>query len=195
MYSVESFIFAFMTLFVILDPFASIPAFLMMTGKMNDADRKGVAHKAVLLAGLLAFIFLISGMTLLNFLGISLSSFKVAGGIILGIMGLETILGFEVHGKKKEDKDSIAVLIATPLLTGPGVITTVIVLSTQVGQLVTGAAALLALAMAYIILHFAPLLRKALGEKAINVFSKIMGLLLLALAVEFIRTGLAATLG
>ncbi len=187
----DQFIFAFVTLFVILDPFASIPAFFMLTRKMNDDERRAVAHKAVLLAAILAFVFLFAGNLLLDKLGISLSSFKVAGGIILGIMGLETILGFSVSREKKEDKDSIAVLIATPLLTGPGMITTVIVLGQQVGQLVTAAAALLALAVAFVVLHYAPLLRNALGDRVINVFSKIMGLILLALAVEFIRTGLA----
>ncbi|MBI5225777.1 MarC family protein [Candidatus Micrarchaeota archaeon] len=187
----DQFIYAFVTLFVILDPFASIPAFLTLTRKLSDEDRRAVAHKAVLLAGILAFVFLFSGQTILNMLGVSLSSFKIAGGIVLGLMGLETILGFEINGNKEKDNDSIAVLIATPLLTGPGVITTSILLGHQVGLMVTAAAAFLALALAFIILHFAPRLHKVLGEKTINVFSKIMGLMLLALAVEFIRTGMA----
>ena len=191
----ESLVFAFGTLFVILDPFASVPAFLTLTRKLSEEERRSIAHKSVFLAAVLTYIFLFTGQSLLNVLGISLSSFKVAGGIVLGLMGLETILGFSVHSEKKEDNDSIAVPIATPLLTGPGVITTTILLSQQVGTLVTGIAAFLALGLAFIILHFAPLLKNALGEKTINVFSKIMGLMLLALAVEFIRTGLAVSLG
>lgn len=187
----ESFIYAFVTLFVILDPFASIPAFLALTRKVSDEERRRIAHKAVFLAAILAYVFLFTGQSILQVLGVTLSSFKIAGGIVLGLMGLETVLGISMHGEKKEDSDSIAVLIATPLLTGPGVITTTILLSQQVGQLVTAAAAFLALALAFIILHFAPILKKALGEKVINVFSKIMGMMLLALAVEFIRTGLA----
>lgn len=188
---IDQFIYAFVTLFVILDPFASIPAFLALTRKVSDEERRRIAHKAVFLAAILAYVFLFTGQSILSALGVTLSSFKIAGGIVLGLMGLETVLGISVHGDKKEDSDSIAVLIATPLLTGPGVITTTILLSQQVGQLVTAAAAFLALAFAFIILHFAPLLRKVLGEKVINVFSKIMGMMLLALAVEFIRTGLA----
>ena len=192
---IESIVYAFITLFVILDPFASIPAFLTLTKNLDDDERRSVAHKAVFLAAILTYVFLFTGQTILNMLGVSLSSFKIAGGIVLGLMGLETVLGFSVHGEKKEDKDSIAVLIATPLLTGPGVITTTILLSQQVGTAVTAVAALVALALAFVILHYAPLLRNALGEKAINVFSKIMGLMLLAIAVEFIRTGLAAATG
>ncbi len=188
---VDQFIYAFVTLFVILDPFASIPAFLALTRKVSDEERRRIAHRAVFLAAILAYVFLFTGESILDMLKIELSSFKIAGGIVLGLMGLETIMGFSINGKKKEDHDSIAVLIATPLLTGPGVITTTILLSQQVGMLVTAAAAFLALALAFIILHFAPLLKKALGEKVINVFSKIMGMMLLALAVEFIRTGLA----
>ncbi len=188
---IDQFIYAFVTLFVILDPFASIPAFLALTRKVSDEERRRIAHKAVFLAAILAYVFLFTGQSILQAMGISLSSFKVAGGIVLGLMGLETILGFSVKGDKKQDNDSIAVLIATPLLTGPGVITTTILLGQQVGQFLTALAAFVALGLAFIILHFAPLLKNALGEKAINVFSKIMGLLLLALAVEFIRTGLA----
>ncbi len=188
---IDQFIYAFVTLFVILDPFASIPAFLALTRKVSDEERRRIAHKAVFLAAILAYVFLFTGHGILTMLGVTLSSFKIAGGIVLGLMGLETVLGIQLKGNKKEDSDSIAVLIATPLLTGPGVITTTILLSQQVGMLVTGAAAFLALSLAFIILHFAPLLKNVLGEKVINVFSKIMGLMLLALAVEFIRTGLA----
>lgn len=191
MAAIDQFVYAFVTLFVILDPFASIPAFLTLTRKVSDEERRRIAHKAVLIAAVLAYVFLFTGQSILQMLGVTLSSFKIAGGIVLGLMGLETVLGVEINGKKKEDNDSIAVLIATPLLTGPGVITTTILLSQQVGQLVTAAAAFLALALAFVILHFAPLLKDALGEKTINIFSKIMGLMLLALAVEFIRTGLA----
>ena len=188
---VDQFIYAFVTLFVILDPFASIPAFLTLTRNVSDEERRRIAHRAVFLAAILAYVFLFTGHSILTMLGVSLSSFKVAGGIVLGLMGLETILGISIHGKKKQDHDSIAVLIATPLLTGPGVITTTILLSQQVGMTVTAVAAFVALALAFIILHFAPILKKVLGEKVINVFSKIMGMMLLALAVEFIRTGLA----
>jgi len=188
---VDQFIYAFVTLFVILDPFASIPAFLALTRNVSDEERRRIAHRAVFLAAILAYVFLFTGHSILTMLGVSLSSFKVAGGIVLGLMGLETILGISIHGKKKQDHDSIAVLIATPLLTGPGVITTTILLSQQVGMTVTAVAAFVALALAFIILHFAPILKKVLGEKVINVFSKIMGMMLLALAVEFIRTGLA----
>jgi multiple antibiotic resistance protein len=110
---------------------------------------------------------------------------------VLGLMGLETILGFlQFNGHKTKDHDSIAVLIATPLLTGPGVITSTILLSHHVGTLVTAVAAFASLFLAFVILHFAPRLHMILGDKTINVFSKIMGLMLLALAVEFIRKGI-----
>lgn len=187
----EQFVYAFIALFVILDPFASIPPFFGLTRKMSDDQRKHIARKAVLVAGILAALFLVAGSSLLGTLGISLSSFKVAGGIVLGLMGLETVLNMHFGGASKPDQDSVAILIATPLLTGPGMISTIIVLSQQVGQVTTGLAALVALLLAYAILYLAPLLRKAVGDKTIEAFSKIMGLVLLALAVEFIRTGLA----
>ncbi|MBI5035969.1 MarC family protein [Candidatus Micrarchaeota archaeon] len=186
----ESFGYAFITLFVILDPFASIPPFLTLTAKLSEKHRKSIATKASLIAGVLALLFLLTGISLLELMGISLASFKVAGGIVLGIMGLETVLGISFYKDKKEDMDSIAVLIATPLLTGPGVITSVIVLTGEVGMLFTGAAAFFALFLAWIILFNAHVLRKVAGDRVIGIFSKIMGLVLLALAIQFIKTGI-----
>lgn len=190
MVPLESFAYAFITLFVILDPFASIPPFLTLTTKLSEEHRKSIATKASLIAGVLALVFLVTGISLLELMGISLASFKVAGGIVLGIMGLETVLGISFYKDKKEDMDSIAVLIATPLLTGPGVITSVIVLTGEVGMLFTGAAAFCALFLAWITLFNAHVLRKVAGDRVIGIFSKIMGLVLLALAIQFIKTGI-----
>lgn len=127
-----SFITSFITLFVIMDPFASLPAFIALTKGFNDSQRMKSANKAVLIAGILALIFLFAGTALLDVLGISLGSFRVAGGILLALLGLETVLGFSFnHHEKKRDLNAVAVLIATPLLTGPGLLSSLILLSSN----------------------------------------------------------------
>ena len=184
---------AFVTIFVILDPLASIPPFLMLTRKAKADDRTAIANKAIIIAAVIALIAILSGNTMLNAFGVSLGSFKVAGGIVLGLMGLETVMGltFKKEGEKI-DREGVAVLIATPLLTGPGMMSTLIVLTQKSGMIATGVAAAAALVIAWVILRSAHRVTQLVGQQAINVFSKIMGLILLALAIEFIKTGLLA---
>ncbi len=185
------FMTSFVTLFVIMDPFASLPAFITLTKRFNDSQRMKAANKAVLIAGILALIFLFAGTALLDALGISLSSFRIAGGILLSLLGLETVLGFSFnHGEKKQDLNAVAVLVATPLLTGPGLLSSLILLSSQFGYWIPLSAVLTALALSWVILHYSHLLQRVVGHQIIDVSSKVMGLLLVGIGIEFIRGGL-----
>ncbi|NYZ78321.1 MarC family protein [Candidatus Micrarchaeota archaeon] len=188
-----SFITSFVTLFVIMDPFASLPAFIALTKNFNDSQRMKAANKAVLIAGILAVIFLFAGTAFLEILGISLGSFRVAGGILLALLGLETVLGFSFnHGEKKQDLNAVAVLIATPLLTGPGLLSSLILLSSQFGYWIPLGAVVAALTLSWLILHYSHLLKRVLGNQIIDISSKVMGLLLVGIGIEFIRGGLLA---
>ena len=120
----------FITLFIIMDPFASIPPFLMLTRNCKEEEMKSTANKAVLIAAVIAFIFVFGGMEILKILSITLSDFKIAGGMVLVLLGLENVLNFTLSNghNKKDVVDSVAVLIATPLLTGPGLISSLIIM-------------------------------------------------------------------
>ena len=185
---------SFLTLFVIMDPFASLPAFFSLTKKCKEKEMKQTATKAVVIAGILAVVFLFGGLEILKVLSITLDDFKIAGGIVLMLLGLENVLNFTFsHGENKEEGlESAVVLIATPLLTGPGLITTLIVLSQTQGYVPVFAALIGALLLSWIILYNATLARKILGDRVITVFSKIMGLILIALGISFIKGGLAS---
>ncbi len=183
---------SFLTLFVIMDPFASLPAFFSLTKGCKEKKMKQTATKAVVIAGILAVIFLFGGLELLQILSITLADFKIAGGIMLMLLGLENVLNFTFsHSSNKEEGlESAVVLIATPLLTGPGLITTLIVLSQTQGYLPVLIALVGALFLSWIILYYATNARKILGDRIITVFSRIMGLILLALGISFIKGGL-----
>lgn len=186
---------AFSALFVIMDPFVSIPVLLGISkGQPPEVLRKS-ADQATAVAGALIFIFLFFGMLILDSLEISIDAFKVAGGVILMLLGLELVLGFS-WSKEEEHKDvhAAAILIGTPLITGPGVITTVIVYTNSFGYAVTIIAAVLAVVVTWVILRLAGRIQKLLGPQVINVMSKIMGMLLVAMAIEFIISGLAVLL-
>lgn len=190
----EEFIRSFITLFIIMDPFMSVAFFL---GYSKDFDQKQ-KDKAIMIAiGVAAFlllVFLISGLYLLNTLGISFNGFKIAGGIILLIMGVTTVLAINISSKT-ENVSSGAILIGTPLLSGPGALTTIIILSKDYGLVIPALAAVTVLIVSYLMLKFAKNLQKFIGTEIIEIMSKVLGLLLAALAVDFIHAGIVGFIG
>jgi len=182
---------AFATLFVIMDPFASIPIFLKVA---RGREVRG-ATQAVLIAAIVLFAFLFFGHALLEVFHITLSSFKVAGGLTLGILGVELVLGMEVAGKEVEHGHPALTLIGTPMLTGPGVITMTMVLTEESGALVTACAAVGSLALSWLLLAISGLLSRAMGRNAVEITSRVMGLLVTATAVEMVVRGLRGMLG
>lgn len=182
---------AFITLIVIMDPFVSLPVLIGMTQGLTEKARKAMADRASLIAGVLMLIFFLTSNKIFNLLGIGLPSFMIAGGIVLLILGIESALGISFEkSKKSKDVHVAAVVIGTPLITGPGTITTIIVLVETKGYLVTGIAGLLSILTTWIILRQANYLYNKAGEKNIEVFSRIMGLLVAAIAIEFISKGI-----
>jgi len=191
---------AFM-LIVILDPLLSVSMFINLTKDLERTEIKRQAFVATGVAGVLMLVFLIFNDLLFDLLGIELESFKVAGGIILFILGLQIVLGLDIGGSsagpkslaspERIGKKSMAgVIIGTPIMCGPGTITTVMILGAQDGILLTVIAILLALFCIWLILVFSVQIKKVLGETVIVVLSKIIGLLLTAIAVHTIWTGI-----
>lgn len=187
---VSAFVKAFVLLFAIMDPFSSIPVFVSLTKRFSEDQRNKSANEAILVAGGIIAVFALFGIGFLNVLTISLNDFFVAGGIVIGLLGLQLMFGDESKATKPSDYQLAAVVIATPMLTGPGVISTVIVLRASEGLLVTAAAGLATLVLSWLILRNSYKLFRLLGNQFLGVFSRIMGLLLIALAVGFVRRGL-----
>jgi multiple antibiotic resistance protein len=147
----------------------------------------------VAVAGGLIFVFIFFGVLILDSLDITIDALKVGGGIILMLLGLELVLGFswskDDEGTHK-DTHAAAIIIGTPLITGPGVLTTTIVYVTEYGYIVTIAAALLSVFVTWIILRQCYRINKVIGPQVISVISKIMGMLLVAMSIQFIISGL-----
>jgi len=183
------FIKSFLLLTFILDPFLGAMVFIALTKDMEARERSAQAFLAVSVAFVLLVVFLFIGKHLFSLLGISFSSFMVAGGVILLLLGIEEILGLE-FSKRGADTRVAAIVIGTPLLCGPGAITSVIILSQKYGYLIPFLAVLSALALTWLILYFANHLSHLLGEKIIEVLSRVMGLLLAAIAVEYVKEGI-----
>ena len=193
---------AFVTLFVIIDPIGLMPLFVALTQGVPGAQRRAIAIRACLIAfGLLA-MFAFLGEAVLGFVGISMPAFRIAGGVLLFLTALDML--FERRSKRREDQagdadeedhpDPSVFPLAIPLIAGPGSIATVILLSgqhpgVQSTFLVLGVAVAVLVVVLGLFL-MAGLFERAMGRTGINVITRLLGMLLAALAVQFILTGL-----
>ncbi len=184
----EGLLQAFITLFVIMDPIGNLPIFMNLTKGMPVKEVKKNFNQSVLVAGILLFAFLFLGLRIFDFFNINLNSFQIAGGIILLIIGIMYVLGMPLNASKSGSAD-LSVPIGTPLLTGPGVITSTIILVKDNGVFITVIAALLTLTATWLVLMFATKLYKILGDHWITIISRVMGIIVAAIAVEFISQG------
>ncbi len=202
----DYFINAFATLFVTIDPVGLAPMFLAVTAGMSRADRRKVAVRATLTAAGILLIFYASGQTVLNVLGISVSAFRVAGGILLFLIAIEMIFGkrqerkAETAEKAVESQghhgtvNEIAIFpLAIPLISGPATISAIILLSSQAPDTVAyaGLGGVIAIILLSCMGAFllADRLERLLGETAQLVITRLLGVLLAALSVQFVADG------
>jgi len=184
---------AFILLFVIMDPLLSLAAFFSLTKGMKKEECRNIATQAVIVAAIPLFLFIFIGNGILSLLSVSMDSFQVAGGIILILLGVQLALGISSPKEKEDENDhsAIAVVIGTPLITGPAVIATSILLADKFGKETTAIAGAAALLGMWLSLWFASFIHDKLGRGGLKVLSTMMGLITIAWGVEFIRQGLA----
>ena len=196
---------AFATLFVTIDPVGLAPMFLAVTAGLSPGDRRKVAVRATVTAAIILMVFFLSGQTILNILGISVSAFRVAGGILLFLIAVEMVFGkrakrkTETAEKAVEDIESnsiheVAVFpLAIPLIAGPAAISAIILLSGQAPDTLTyvglGAVVLFILASCLAAFLLADKIERLLGDTAQLVITRLLGVLLAALSVQFIADG------
>ena len=197
---------AISSLFVIVDPIAIVPTFLAMTPDETPAQRIRMARLACIVMVVVLFGFAILGGRILKFLGIDLPAFQIAGGIVLLLVALDMLRAqrSRVQETREETeagtaKDDIAVTpLAIPMLAGPGAISTAIVLHNRaesfMHQVLLCAAILIVGAISYVILHFSAHGARWLNPILMRITTRIMGLLLAAIAIQFVVTALT-TLG
>lgn len=190
--TISAIIYCFSALFVILDPLLSVPIFTAMTKGQTTSEINRQALIAVAVAGFLMYVFLFFNFLIFDVLRISLPSFQVAGGILLFILGMQMSLGIDI-GKVKDTSKSVAgVVIGTPLLCGPGAITTVLLLSKDYGILIPAIAIGLSLLATFIVLKYSSFIQKVLGETVTDIMAKVLGMLVAAIAVKIIADGVIA---
>ncbi len=192
---VSSIIYAFAALFVILDPILSVPIFAGMTKGQTSKEIHKQAFIAVAVAGVLMYIFLIFNTAIFTILGLTLSTFQIAGGILLFLLGMEMALGIDLCKSKDSTPTAAGVVIGTPILCGPGAITTVMLLSKDYGIVVPFIATTLCLAVTWVILYYSAAIQNILGTVITDIMGRVLGMLVAAIAVRIIFSGIIGTLG
>lgn len=185
-------LYSFAALFIILDPLLSVPIFAAMTKGLAPREIHKQAFIAVAVAGGLMYLFLFFNTTIFNILGLNMPSFQIAGGILLFILGMQEALGVDVGKCKDHSKTAAGVVIGTPLLCGPGTITTVMLLSNTYGIPILLIAITLALVATWAILYYAEVIQRILGEVVTDIMGKVLGMLVAAIAVKIIASGVMA---
>lgn len=199
---------AFTTLFVIVDPLALAPIFLATTSWAQPGERRQVATRAVVTAGIILIVFAVAGSAILRLLGISLPAFRVAGGLLLFWIAFEMVFSsredrakapiIEQAGRADELRRIAVFPLAVPLLSGPGAISAVVVLATQfpgiLGLGVLIAIIVLTMAITYAIFRTAAPVDRFVGETGRVIATRLLGVLLAALAVQIVADGVRAFL-
>ena len=188
----------FVTLTVIMDPVGAAPIFVACTSRLDAKARQRAALRAVIAAGALIIGFALFGGAVLDYLDVSVDSLSIAGGLLLLLVALEMLRGMDYPDEGAADEDVALVPIATPLLAGPGAIATVIVLSRRHHELGGRAAVLVgilgALAVVGVAMLAADRLSRLLPESLVHFLTRVLGLLLSAIAVQLVVNGVRGTI-
>ena len=196
---------AFTTLFIIIDPPGLAPLFIALTQGMTNAQRRAIGLRACLVAGGLMLVFLFLGEAVLRFVGITIPAFRIAGGVLLFLTALDMLFQRRQarrqenadQGAEEHHDDPSVFPLALPLIVGPGAITTIILLASR-AETGTDFAAITGVMAANLVLVFltfliAPMIERVLGRVGINIVTRVLGMLLAALAVQFILDGLRSS--
>jgi multiple antibiotic resistance protein len=187
---------AALALFIIVDPFGNIPIFMGLTENVPDAQRKKVYNTATIVGMVLLLVFAFTGNLILSVFGLSIYSFMVAGGILLLIIAIRILITGSMHENIESPESLGAVPIAIPLLVGPGAITTTI-FNLQVNESQGAIAAagiavmsvIIVMAVTWVILRYINSVYKVLGKTGSLIIARVMALLIAAIAVQYILTG------
>jgi multiple antibiotic resistance protein len=205
--SLDTLLSAFVTLFLVVDPLGLVPTFLAVTEGVPAAARRRVAARACVIAAVILAGAAVGGDWLFKTVGITLPAFRIAGGLLLFSIGSEMVLGVRIERQSRTAEQMLeehvrniaAFPLAVPLMAGPGAITATVLLAGRTGGDPAAFALLLAvigavLAICYVVFLAAGRIGRALGTTGNVVLSRLLGVLLAALAVQYVIDGIRAVL-
>ena len=202
MRTIASYFDEFVTLWVVIDPIGTVPIFLSVVGSRSPGELRAIATRACLIAAVVLLMFMGLGQVLLNAIGVSISSFKIAGGLVLFKFALSMIFAHEATSRDRNPgtgSDPAVFPIAIPSIAGPGTILASVLLSDNdrfgfAQQAGTAVTMLVVLFVQWTLLLLAVPIQRRLGTSGTSVLSRIMGIILAALAAETVLGGIRGML-
>jgi len=185
----NSFALAFVAVFVALDIVGTLPLYVGMTTGLDRPQRNRVVNTSMIVALIVALVFVFLGESIFRFLGIAVFDFKIAGGLILLLVSLSDLVGEQEASKRASGSTGI-VPLAVPLITGPGVLATLMLQVNTAGYLITLVALFINYALAWVLLRNSHGVTRLIGKDGTVVVSKISALLLAAIAIAMMRSGI-----
>jgi len=195
----ELFLLYFTSLFTVINPIGAVPFYTNLTDGMSESDAKKVAYQAGIAAFIALLFFAYSGQAIFNFFGISINGLKIVGGVLFFVMGYEMLRGTALPLRNQEQKQSFGSEVAItplgiPVITGPGSITVVILYmqesTTVMEQSILVASMLIICILTSLLMAFGQTLLKLIGQTGTKVMIRLMGLIVMLIAVEFFFAGL-----
>lgn len=186
---VDSFLLSFVPLFVAVDALGALPLFLALTRNMDAADTRRIAVRSIVTAAVIALGFAAAGPALLELIGITVEDFMIGGGLLLLALSVRELLT-EKELPRGADAAAVGVVpLGVPLVAGPAVFTTSVLLVDQFGLLIVCIAIVANMLIAALVFRFGGAVRRAIGTSGASIASKIANLLLAAIGVMMIRRG------
>lgn len=216
--NVQDLLTSTIALFVVMDPVGVIPLYVSLTRNMSNNERKVISSNAVITTGILLLVFAIAGTTILSIFGVTISSFMIAGGILLFIVAIELLTRGEwTFGnprtianirKKSPDKanyltpdsesvsggESGVVPLAFPLLAGPGAITSVMISYQSNGLLISILSIAIVIGLTFMILRIAGSINRLLGQRGSMIVTRVFAVIVAAIAVQYVIQGVGQTI-
>lgn len=187
---IKIYILAFIPIFVAVNAISVLPIYLVLTAQLKPRQRQNVLLRSIITATIIAVSFIFVGKIVFNIIGVTVSDFKIAGGVLLFIMSISYLLPDGVsRGKHLEAEDVGVFPLGTPLITGPAVLTTCLVLRDEYGIVPTLVSLIINVLIALIVFANAHHIVKLLGKSGTRAFSKVGDILLAAFAVMMVRSG------
>lgn len=186
----DTFLLAFIPMFVAFDALGIIPMFLGLTDTIDKEGKKKLTIQASFAALIICLAFLFIGNAIFNFLGITVNDFRIAGGLILLIISINDLLFYSSRVRDIKPSDVGIVPIGIPLIAGPGVLTTIMISDNAYGFTYTIISLILNILLSFLALYYAESMSKLLGNAGSKAFAKVASLFLAAIAIMMIRVGL-----
>jgi multiple antibiotic resistance protein len=198
---------AFGAFFAIMNPFVTLPIFLALTSEFSVAQQRALALKVTILSAIMCAVILLAGQQIIGLFGITIDQFRIAGGVVLAHIAWSMLNGGNIasHQGTDEEKDQMQDLsslafypITFPLIVGPGTIATLIIYAGHAGDLegliAVGSVVSVIVALMFVVLFFASFFGNALSDSMRVIMTRLMGMILLAIAVEMVVLGAKAVL-